>query len=141
MRREFLPGRKEPEVPSNTFSYFVREAIRRIWVSKRTSFVAISMIAISLLIVGVFLLVAENLGRAAREWQGKSRVIVYLETDATPQQQQSVDQFLAARPQLAKRRLVSREEALTRFRTWFAHLSEVVGQLDENPFPASYEID
>jgi cell division transport system permease protein len=140
-RREFIPGRREPEVPSNTFSYFVREAVRRIWVSKRTSFVAVAMIAISLLIVGSFLLVAENLGRAAEEWQGKSRVIVYLESDATPQQVDAVAQWLATKPELARRRFVSREEALARFRGWFANLSEVVGQLDENPFPPSFEID
>ncbi|HYH08926.1 MAG TPA: permease-like cell division protein FtsX [Thermoanaerobaculia bacterium] len=141
MRREFIPGRHEPETPSNTFSYFFREALRRIWVSKRTSFVAVAMIAISLLIVGSFLLVAENLGRAAEEWQGRSRVVVYLESDATPQQAQAVEQFLASKPELAKKRYVSREEALARFRRWFANLSEVVGQLDENPFPPSYEID
>ncbi|HEX6639793.1 MAG TPA: permease-like cell division protein FtsX [Thermoanaerobaculia bacterium] len=140
-RREFIPGRREPEIPSNTFSYFVREAVRRIWVSKRTSFVAVAMIAISLLIVGSFLLVAENLGRAVEEWQGKSRMIVYLESDATPQQVDAVAQWLAAKPELARRRFVSREEALARFRGWFANLSEVVGQLDENPFPPSFEID
>jgi cell division transport system permease protein len=139
--RDFIPGRREPEVPSNTFAYFLREAIRRIWVSKRTSFVAVAMIAISLLIVGLFLLVAENLGRAAEEWQGKSRVIVYLETEATPQQVQAIDRFLATQPELARRKLVTREEALARFKTYFANLSEVVGQLDENPFPPSYEID
>jgi cell division transport system permease protein len=141
MPREFIPGRREPEVPSNTFSYFVREAVRRIWVSKRTSFVAVAMIAISLLIVGSFLLVAENLGRAAEEWQGKSRVIVYLESDATPQQIAAVAQWLATKPELAKRRFISREAAMARFRIWFSNLSEVVGQLDENPFPASFEID
>lgn len=141
MPRDFIPGRREPDVPSNTFSYFVREAVRRIWVSKRTSFVAVAMIAISLLIVGVFLLVAENLGRAAEEWQGKSRVIVYLESDATPQQVDAVGQWLAAKPELARRRMVSREEAMARFKTWFSNLSEVVGQLDENPFPPSFEID
>jgi cell division transport system permease protein len=141
MPRDFIPGRHEPEVPSNTFSYFVREALRRIWVSKRTSFVAVAMITISLLIVGVFLLVAENLGRAAEEWQGKSRVIVYLETDATPAQVQAVDRFLAGKPDFARRRLVSREEALARFKTWFANMSDVIGQLDENPFPPSFEID
>ncbi len=139
--RDFIPGRREPEVPSNTFAYFLREAIRRIWVSKRTSFVAVAMIAISLLIVGLFLLVAENLGRAAEEWQGKSRVIVYFETEATPQQMQAVDRFLATNPELARRKLVTREEALARFKTYFSNLSEVVGQLDENPFPPSYEID
>lgn len=139
--RDFVPGRREPDVPSNTFSYFFREAVRRLWVSKRTSFVAIAMITISLLIVGLFLLVAENLGRAAAEWQGKSRVIVYLEPEATPQQTQAVEQFLASRPDLARRRFVSREQALARFKAWFANLSEVVGQLDENPFPPSFEID
>jgi cell division transport system permease protein len=141
MPREFIPGRREPEVPSNTFSYFVREAVRRIWVSKRTSFVAVMMIAISLLIVGSFLLVAENLNRAAEEWQGKSRVIIYLESDATPQQIQAVGTWLASKPELARRRFVSREEALTRFRTWFSNLSEAVGQLEENPFPPSFEVD
>jgi cell division transport system permease protein len=141
MARDFIPGRREPEVPSNTFSYFFREAVRRLWVSKRTSFVAIAMIAISLLIVGSFLLVAENLNRAAEEWQGKSRVIVYLDSEATPQQIDAVSRWLAAKPEMAKRRYISREEAMARFKTWFANLSEVMGQLDENPFPPSFEID
>ncbi|MBV8516329.1 MAG: ABC transporter permease [Acidobacteria bacterium] len=132
---------REPETPSNTFSYFFREAVRRIYVSKRTSFVAVAMIAISLLIVGVFLLIAENLNRAAEEWQGKSRVIVYLEVDATPEQIHAVDTTLAAIPDLTHRRFVTREEALARFKTYFANLSDVVGQLDDNPFPASYEAD
>ncbi len=136
-----LSPRREREVPSNTFWYFFSEAVRRIWVSKRTSFVAIAMIAISLLIVGCFLLVAENLGRAAAEWQGKSRVIVYLEPEATPQQMQAVERWLASKPALARRHFVTREQALARFKLYFANLSEVVGQLDENPFPASYEVD
>lgn len=141
MPRDFISARKEPEVPSNTFSYFVREAVRRIWVSKRTSFVAVAMIAISLLIVGSFLLVAENLGRAAAQWQGKSRIVIYLDTNVTPQQVRAVDAYLGARPELARRHLVTREEALTRFKSYFANLSEVVGQLDENPFPPSYEVE
>ncbi|HEX2062445.1 MAG TPA: permease-like cell division protein FtsX [Thermoanaerobaculia bacterium] len=141
MPRDFIPGRHEPETPSNTFAYFFREAVRRLWVSKRTSFVAVAMIAISLLIVGSFLLVAENLNRAAAEWQGKSRVVIYLESEATPQQTQEVERFLATKPELARRRYVSREEALARFQKWFANLSDVVGQLDENPFPPSWEID
>jgi cell division transport system permease protein len=141
MPRDFVGTRKEPEVPSNTFSWFFREAVRRIWVSKRTSFVAVAMIAISLLIVGTFLLVAENLGRAAAQWQGKSRIVIYLEPAATPQEAQAVDSFLGARPELARRRLVTREEALARFKSYFSNLSEVVGQLDENPFPPSYEVE
>jgi len=141
MTREFIPGRREPEIPSNTFSYFFREAVRRIWVSKRTSFVAVAMITISLVTVGAFLLVAENLGRAAAEWQGRSRVVIYLAPEATPRQIASVDQNLASDRTLAQRRFVTREAALARFKKYFANLSGVVGQLDANPFPPSFEID
>ena len=141
MPKEFIPGRREPEVPSNTFSYFFREAVRRIWVSKRTSFVAVMMIAIALVILGAFLLLAENLGRAAEEWQGKSRIVVYLDPAATPQQVRAVDQFLASNQVLARRRFITREEALVRFRRYFANMAEVVAQLEENPFPASFEVD
>lgn len=140
-RREFIPGRREPEIPSSALSYFFREALRRIWVSKRTSFVAVAMIAISLLIVGLFLLVAENLERAAAQWQGKSRVVVYLETGATDEQRQAVEAWLAQRPELSRRSLVSAEEALARFKSWFVNLSEIVDELGDNPFPPSYEIE
>ena len=61
----------------------VRWVNRRIWVSKRTSFVAVAMIAMSLFILGAFVLVAENLGRAVAQWQGKSRVDVFFESLAT----------------------------------------------------------
>src|SRR6185436_12436767 len=37
------------------------------------------------------------------------------------------------------RRFVTKEEALARFKSYFTNLSEVVGELDENPFPASFE--
>jgi cell division transport system permease protein len=124
-----------------TAVYFFREAIRRLWVSKRTSFLAVSMIAMSMLIVGFFLLLSENLGRAAEQAQGRSRVDVYLAADATPAQISSVDRFLAVHPDLARRRFVSRDEALRRFISYFANLNGIVSQLDGNPFPPSFECD
>lgn len=122
-------------------AFFFREAVRRIWVSKRTSFLAISMIAISLFILGACLLVAENLERAVERWQGKSRATVYLDSEATPDQVHGVDAFLAQHPDLRTRRFVTREQALARFKTMFTNLNDVVDQLDENPFPPSFEID
>lgn len=141
MAREFLPAQYEQQIPSNTLAYFIREAFRRLWVSKRSSFVAITMIAMSLMIVGAFLLVSENLKRAVVQAEGKSRVNIYLTADATLEQIRSVDAYLASHPDLAKRRFVSREEALRRFRSYFTNLADVVGQLEENPFPPSFECD
>ena len=131
----------DSQIPSSTLAYFFREALRRIWVSKRTSFVAVAMIAISMLIVGFFLLLSENLGRAAEQAQGKSRVDVYLAADATPAQIAAVDRFLAVHPDMSRRRFVSKDEALRRFISYFANLNGIVSQLDGNPFPASFECD
>src|SRR2546427_641036 len=84
----------------------ISDALRRIWVSKRSSFVAVAMIAISPLIVGAFLLISENLGRAVVIAQGKSRVEVYLAADASPAQISAVDKYLAAHRDFARRRFV-----------------------------------
>ena len=131
----------EPTVPSNTVTYFLKEAIRRTWTSKRTSFVAIIMIAISLFVLGSFLLLAENLQRAVERWQGHSRVTVYLTAEVTPEEQRAVDAFLASHAELASRHFVPKTEALQRFKSYFTNLAEVAGKLDENPFPPSYEIE
>ena len=98
MAREFLPAQYEQQIPSNTFAYFVREAFRRLWVSKRTSFVAIAMIAMSLLIVGAFLLVSENLRRAVvqAEADGRDKAIADLdarEQEAVSAQEQALDEI------------------------------------------------
>src|SRR2546430_9988223 len=100
----------ESQIPSTTVGYFFSEALRRIWVSKRSSFVAVAMIAISLLIVGSFLLISENLGRAVVIAQGKSRVEVYLVADATPAQISAVDSYPSAHREFARRPFGRRDQ-------------------------------
>jgi cell division transport system permease protein len=132
---------REPDTPSGTFSYFVREAFRRIWVTRRTSFVAIAMIAMSLFVLGGFVLVADNMEQAVARWQGKSHIKIFFEPDATPDQIRTVDSYLASHPDLRIRSFLTREQALARFKTYFVNLSQVADQLDENPFPPSFEVE
>jgi cell division transport system permease protein len=132
----------EPSIASrSTLGYFFREALRRIWLSKRTSLAAVSMIAIALLILGSFLLVAANLDVAIGRWQERSKLTVYLAPDATPEQLAALEAELDRAPQFRQRESVSREEALVRFKQAFGELSGVVDELEENPFPASIEIE
>lgn len=140
MAREFS-RLEEPKVPSSSLVYFFREAVRRIWTSKRSSLVAISMITISLLTLGLFMLVAENLEYAVAQWQGRSRVNVYFAPDATPEQIAALRSHLTSRPELGRHHFVTREEALRRFRSTFTSVADLVEQLEENPFPPSYEIE
>lgn len=124
-----------------TIGYFFREASRRIWVSKRTSSVAIAMIALALTIVGAFLLVAENLTESINRWQGRSKVTIFFAPDASEDAIGGVRAALAENAALQNHTYVSREEALKRFRESFSGLAGVVEDLDENPFPPSFEIE
>jgi len=141
MPRIHVPGRDSSTSPTSSLTYFAREALRRIWVSKRTSFAAIGMIALALMILGMFLLVSENLGAAVREWQGKSRVTIYLSKDAMAESIRAIDAHLGKRPLFANRQFVSQGEARQKFKSFFANLAGVVDELGENPFPASFEIN
>lgn len=141
MPRDFIPGREPEVVASNTLTYFFREAVRRLWTSKRTSFLAIAMIAISLLILGSFLLVAENLERAVERFQGRSHVTIFFDAAATPPQVAAIEAYLISHPDFARRRFVTREQALAKFKSSFTNLSDIAGQLDENPFPPSFEVE
>lgn len=141
MRGSPVSDKDEPPVPSSTAAYFFREALRRIWISKRTSFLAIGMITMSLFILGLFLLISQNLTSAVDRWGSRSRMMVYLSVTATSDQIRQIDGFLRARPLFRKSRFVSREAALEKFNTHFSSLSPIVREIGDNPFPASFEVD
>lgn len=121
--------------------YFVHEAFRRLWVQKRTSAVAIGMIAIALTTLGGFLLVAENLNHAIDIWQGRSRLIVYFVSDPTQEQVDAVRRLLSTRPGFESHTFVTKQEAWEKFSTHFSQLSTVLDNLEDNPFPPSFEVD
>lgn len=125
----------------SSLAYFFREALRRIWVARRTSSVAIAMIALALTTLGAFLLVSENLTAAIDRWQGKSKVTVFFAPEASPAGINAVRSLLENDPTLRNHAFVSREEAMARFREGFAGLAGVVDDLDENPFPPSFEVE
>jgi cell division transport system permease protein len=134
------PHAARPSIPSLA-AYFLREAFRRIWISRRTSFAAILMIALALSIVGVFLIVSDNLNRALERWQAGSKLVIFFDPEAGGAAVAEVERFLAAQKDFGARRFISRAEALKRFRETFSNLATVVDELDTNPFPASFEVE
>jgi cell division transport system permease protein len=130
----------EATTPPNAAMYFTREACRRLWRSKRTSSVSIGMIAIAVFILGAFLLIAENLSHTVELWEGTSRVSIYLKAGAKESEVAALRAHLAASPLLNRFQYVSQEEAREKFRKHFTGLSGVIDQLEENPFPASFDV-
>jgi cell division transport system permease protein len=122
------------------FSYFVSEALTSLWRSRLVNAVSVGTIAVSLFVLGAFLTVASALSGLVARWTETVQVIVYLEDGIESRVRESLENRLRADPVVASLELVSREEALARFRGMFRDLSSLPEDLGENPFPASLEV-
>jgi cell division transport system permease protein len=127
--------------PVTRVSFFLGEAFRRVWISRRSSSVAIFMIALSLVIVGFFLLISNNLQTAVERVGSASRMTIYLDVDADPGGIALVASKLRTTRGFDRFREVTPREAMSRFRTYFRHLGPVVDDLGTNPFPHSFEVE
>src|SRR5262245_2893082 len=121
-------------------SYFLSEALTSLWRSRLVNAVSIGTIAVSLFVLGAFLTVASALSSLVTRWTETVQVIVYLDDDVEPRVLASLENRLREDPAVGKLELVSREQALARFRSMFRDLSSLPEDLGENPFPASLEL-
>ncbi len=121
-------------------SYFVTEAATSLWRSRLVNAVSVGTIAVSLFVLGAFLTVASGLGELVTRWTEKVQVIVYLEDGIEGRVRTSLENRLREDPAVGSVELVSREQALARFREMFRDLSSLPEDLGENPFPASLEV-
>ncbi len=121
--------------------YFLEEALTSLWRSRLVNTLSIGTIAVSLFVVGAFLAVAGRLGEVVSHWTEKIQVIMYLEEPIEQRVLDSLVNRLREDPAVDSLDFVSREQALTRFRTLFRDLSSLPEDLGENPFPASLEVN
>ena len=121
-------------------AYFFEEATTSLWRSRLISALSIGSIAVSLFVLGAFLTVASNLSEVVARWTQKVQVTLYLEDGLEDRIRDSLVNRLKDDPAVAGLTSVSRQEALTRFRTLFRDLQALPDDLGQNPFPASLEV-
>jgi cell division transport system permease protein len=120
--------------------YFVSEAATSLWRSRLVNAVSVGTIAVSLFVLGAFLAVAGALGEVVGRWTEKVQVVVYLEDGTEERVRLSLENRLREDPAVGSVELVTREQALLRFREMFRDLASLPEDLGENPFPASLEV-
>lgn len=120
--------------------YFVGETIssfRRNWVM---SLVAVTIIYISLLLVGAFFLTSAVLGNIISSVEAKVSVQVFLKDGAAPADVQALQGDVLRIPNVKGVSYVSKEEALQRFTERMKNTPQLIEQLRGNPLPASLEV-
>ena len=116
------------------------EALRGLIAQRRTAAPAIMIIAVSLVVLGGFLLVSDNLNGLLERWRQRGHVQVFLAADQTTSEQQAVAAAIRRSPEVASFRFMSPDDAAAQFREDFQELGDLLAFLEDNPLPASFVI-
>lgn len=115
-------------------------ALRGLRQASATSLLAVLTIAVVLVLVGSASLLVENMSGILDDFGAELQLTAYLEDGLSEDDLSSLGERVAAAPGVAGVELVTKAAALERFER-IAGGSELLEGLEENPLPASFEID
>ena len=121
--------------------FFFGEALgslRRNWV---ITLAAVLTVFISMAILGLVLVVNQNLNSGATSLKNRVEIEVFISDNAPQAQVNALEAKIKALPQLKSYQYISKEQALKEFRTRLgADADQILANLVGNPLPASYRI-
>lgn len=120
--------------------YSFEEALQSLRRAGRSTLFSVGTIAIAFVALGGFLLVSVNVQEVIDRWLVSAEISVYLADTITEEEQAGLQEDLKRNPAVVAVEYISKERALQRFQADFPELKDVASTLDENPFPAVFEI-
>ena len=125
----------------STKEYFVKETYKSIRRNGFMSFASISTVAVSLLVLGMFLLVFMNTNNLAQYLESQVQVSVYMQDSANASELEQVQAKLKKMPGVVKVTAINKEQALARFKERLGDQEQLLNSLGkDNPFPNSFEV-
>ncbi len=121
--------------------YFARSAWLGLRSSPLPSVVSVATIAVSLFLVGVFVLLLANMSGILERFGREVRLTAYVAGGLRPEAERALLERVRRTPGVERAEWVSREQALERFRERLGGESALLDGLDENPLPASVEVE
>lgn len=125
----------------STKQYFIKETYKSIRRNGFMSFASISTVAVSLLVLGMFLMIFLNTNNLAQYLENQVQISVYMQDSATDRELASVKDKLTKMPGVVKVTQVNKQQALERFKKRLGDQEQLLNSLGkENPFPNSFEV-
>ena len=125
----------------STKEYFIKETYKSIRRNGFMSFASISTVAVSLLVLGMFLMIFLNTNNLAQYLESQVQVSVYMQDSATDKELAAVKEMLTKMPGVVKVPQVSKQQALERFKKRLGDQEQLLNSLGkDNPFPNSFEV-
>lgn len=125
----------------STKEYFIKETYKSIRRNGFMSFASISTVAVSLLVLGMFLMIFLNTNNLVQYLESQVQVSVYMQDSATDKELAAVKEKLTKMPGVVKVTQVSKQQALERFKKRLGDQEQLLNSLGkDNPFPNSFEV-
>lgn len=124
-----------------TLEYFVKEAAISLKRNNLMSFASITTVAISLVILGLFLIMVMNLNNMAANLESQVQINVYLEDNLSEAERYEIGNNIKKIKGVEEITFVTKDEAIERFRERLGEQKYLLDALDDaNPLPYSYEV-
>jgi cell division transport system permease protein len=121
--------------------YVVRETTSNLGRNISITLASVLTVAVSLALVGGSLMLRTGIENATKRWQGGIEFVVYLRTDANPEQIQSVERDLEDSPEVASFKYFNQEDSYEEFKRLFADSPEMVDSVRPEDLPPSYRVE
>ncbi|OUN01452.1 MAG: cell division protein FtsX [Paenibacillaceae bacterium ZCTH02-B3] len=127
----------------STFSRHIREGTKSIIRNGWMSFASISSIAVSLFILGVFMLLTLNVNRFADQVESQAQIRVFLELDTPEEKIAGIERQIKLIPEVKSVVFVSKHDALERLRETLGENADVLDgyEAENNPLPDGFDVD
>ncbi|QJW48187.1 ABC transporter permease [bacterium BFN5] len=124
-----------------TVEYFIKEAVISLRRNGLMSFASVSTVALSLLILGIFLILVLNLNNMASALESQVQITVYLKDDMSDLEMREVGTRISKLQGVSHVMFVSKEEAMERFKDRLGDQQSLLTALgDTNPLPNAFEV-
>lgn len=120
--------------------YILQDSLVNIRRSGWGGLASIGTIAVSFVIVGIFLIITHNLGALVSEWKEQFQVTVFLEDGITTEQLALLRKRIQSESAVKAMTYTSKEEALQSFKRELRGKESLLEGLGENPIPASLQL-
>jgi len=123
-----------------TVKYIVRDGIVNLYKNKLMSLASVSTVTASLLLFGVFLLIAVNLDYNTRTLEQLPQMQVYCDYELDDFQVKQVEEAIKGNDKIAEYTLVSKKEAFEKVKELFSDDPSTLEGYDESFLPVSFKI-
>ena len=124
-----------------TSEYFIREVLLSLKRNNWMSFASVGTVAVSLFVLGVFLILVLNMNRMANTLESQVQISVYLEDNLKDSAKTKIESEIKELQGIESVKYVTRKEAMERLRERLGDQKYLLDALgDKNPLPESIEV-